>query len=81
MSDKVDLLRRVEIKFNQLVEWRKQYTERGPEQLKDVIAMEKIRRGDRQKENQEKKLADAKLKDEEKRLIQERKRIEKEFLL
>ena len=28
MSDKLDLLRKVEIKFYQLVEWRKLYTER-----------------------------------------------------
>lgn len=50
MSDKLDLLRRVEIKFYQLVEWRKQYTERGPAQAKDVAEKEKSLKGERQKE-------------------------------
>ena len=81
MSDKLDLLRKVEIKFYQLVEWRQLYTERDPASEKRVNEKElDLNRDRKTKRLQAKNELDRKT-DEEKRQLQMKKRADKEFLL
>ena len=81
MSDKLDLLRKVEIKFHQLVEWRKLYTERDPDSAKRVKDVEDRLMKERKTKRQQAKIELERNADEEKRQLQMKKRADKEFLL
>ena len=81
MSDKLDLLRKVEIKFHQLVEWRKLYTERDPDSAKRVKDVEDKLMKERKTKRQQAKIELERNADEEKRQLQMKKRADKEFLL